>query len=531
MIRTRPGYRQVPPELDDFMGAQRRVAYKVVMFDLGGKGRGTTFELIISLLVLANTVVMALYYFESPEDDEYILYGSDDYLDLQKTEWRANLDRINDIFTAIFVLEMLLKLTAFGFRNYWRDSWNKFDVVVVFASLIMVAVDGFMGISVVPETYTNKMGEYMNFDPKTLRVMRVVKLVRVVRLLKGLAKYPRIQAATQLIDTLNNCIKHMLNVFGLWMLVTITFALMSMSLFGTIEFNDGEVYKYGVVNEYTNFSTFPQALAALFKVATLDNWTWLMRDVMAWQTASGQPPFAWAFFVLYLIVTAFLFLNIFTAIVMDQYDFTARVTSPPRSNGVERQIMTFNQASTLSEEWGFLDPNRTDFIDEWHIRDLLSRIGPPIGFPPDADRARQLRHLRRLELRMTGTSRQVHYVDFFISCAVLRYRQQWKPILDLDLSKIKGKLALELQLSFPTIMDRRLDDTGGLISAVQALYYLQGHYRGLQLRRMRNRGDWEAIRNYTTNRLEALERQAEKRQKEDEDSLKKAKGEVRRPMS
>ena len=70
MIRTRPGYRQVPPELDDFMGAQRRVAYKVVMFDLGGKGRGTTFELIISLLVLANTVVMALYYFESPEDDE-----------------------------------------------------------------------------------------------------------------------------------------------------------------------------------------------------------------------------------------------------------------------------------------------------------------------------------------------------------------------------------------------------------------------------------------------------------------------------
>ena len=53
-----------------------------------------------------------------------------------------------------------------------------------------------------------------------------------------------------------------------------------------------------------------------------------MRDVMKYQTSEGVPPFAWAFFVLYLIVTAFLFLNIFTAIVMDQYDFTARVTSP-----------------------------------------------------------------------------------------------------------------------------------------------------------------------------------------------------------
>ena len=50
---------------------------------------------------------------------------------------------------------------------------------------------------------------------------------------------------------------------------------------------------------------------------------------------------------------------------------------------------------------------------------------------------------------MTGTSRQVHYVDFFICCAVLRYRQQCKPLLDLDLSKLKGKLSLALQLAFP----------------------------------------------------------------------------------
>ena len=258
MIRTRPTYRQVPPELDDFMGAQRMVAYKIVMFDLDGTDRGTFFELIISLLVLANTVVMSLYYFESPEKGEYVEQGSDAFDDLQDTEWRATLDLINDGFTAVFVMEMLLKITAFGAKNYWRDPWNKFDVVVVFASLVMVAVDGFMGIAVVPETYTDMVGNYMNFDPKTLRVMRVVKLVRVVRLLKGLAKYPRIQAATQLIDTLNNCIKHMLNVFGLWMLVTITFALMSMSLFGHIDIQNGEVYHYGVIGEYTNFSSFTQ---------------------------------------------------------------------------------------------------------------------------------------------------------------------------------------------------------------------------------------------------------------------------------
>ena len=264
-----------------------------------------------------------------------------------------------------------------------------------------------------------------------------------------------------------------------------------------------------------------------FKVATLDNWSWLMRDIMAGQRAMDQPPFAWVMFVIYLVITAFLFLNIFTAIVMDQYDFTARVTSKPRSNGVERQIMTFNHASTISEEWSYLDPKQTDFIDETKVRGLLFKIGPPVGFKPDLPRDRQIRHLRRMELRMTGLSRQVHYVDFFISCAVLRYRLQRKPVTDLDLDKIRGKLSLEIALSFPTMEDPRLEDTGGLLSAVQAINFLQGQYRGLVLRRMRAAGDTEGIINFEENRRKQLERQAEARAREDEEaqrSMQKGKG-------
>jgi hypothetical protein len=84
-----------------------------------------------------------------------------------------------------------------------------------------------------------------------------------------------------------------------------------------------------------------------------------------------------------------------------RYDFTARVTSKARANGVQRQIMTFTQASTISEEWSYIDPFQTDFIDEVKVRKLLFKIGPPIGFTPGSDRAKQLRHLRRMELRMT----------------------------------------------------------------------------------------------------------------------------------
>ena len=335
-----------------------------------------------------------------------------------------------------------------------------------------------------------------------------------------LAKYERVQSITQLLDTLQNCIKHIINVFGLWLLVTVTFALMAMNLFGQIPYGSGEAYVYGVYGEFSNFASFTQSLSTLFKVATLDNWTWLMRDIMQGQRAAGEYPIAWVFFILYLIITAFLFLNIFTAIVMDQYDFTARVTSKPRPNGLERQVMTFNQASAISEEWSFLDPLNTGFIDEFKVRKLLTKIGPPVGFKEGLVKAMQLRHLRRMELRMTGMSMQVNYVDFFISCAVLRYRLQRKPVGDLDLKQIKGKLALEIQIAFPSISDKRLEDTGGLLSAVQAINYLQGQYRGLILRRMMAAGDKEGIMNYDENRLKQLERQAEARAREDDEAKK-----------
>jgi hypothetical protein len=232
---------------------------------------------------------------------------------------------------------------------------------------VQTCLDGFMGIKIVPQEYTNQLAEVLLFNPKTLRVLRVFRLVRVVRLLKGLARYERVQAVTQLLDTLQNCLAHIVNVFGLWVIVTVTFALMGMSLFGTIPFTDGEKLKYGVYGKYSNFSSFGQSMVTLFKVATLDNWVWLMRDIMQAQRSQGVFPFAWIFFFFYLVLTAFLFLNIFTAIVMDQYDFTARVTSKPRSNGLERQIMTFNQASTISEEWSYFDPMKTGFVDAYKV--------------------------------------------------------------------------------------------------------------------------------------------------------------------
>mmetsp|Transcript_59808 Transcript_59808/g.135318 ORF Transcript_59808/g.135318 Transcript_59808/m.135318 type:complete len:1220 (-) Transcript_59808:205-3864(-) len=522
MLRTRPGYQQLEPRPKESSAAQL-LCWKIVMFDLSGDGRGKTFELLISFLVMFQTALLALYYFEGPEpgSGEYILTSESEAIsELQQTVWATNLSLISDGLSAVFFCEMLIKLMAFGFADYWKDNWNRFDFLVVWSGVFNSVVDGFMGFTLVSSASVKQAQESLGFDPRTLRILRVARLVRVLRLLKGLNRYERIQAITQLVDTLQNCVLGALNVFGLWLVVTCTFALLALTLFGDVPF-DGD-YGYGAYGPYTNFSNFGQAMAALFKIATLDNWTWLMRDMMQAQRQVGETPSAWIFFLTYIFITAFLFLNIFTATVMEQYAFTARVTSKPR-NGVSKQILTFGEATKIAEEWAYLDPRRSGFVDELALRELLFRIGPPVGFKPDANRAMRLRHLRRMELRMTNTSREVHYVDFFLSCVVLRYRAQRKPVADLNLGAVRGKLVLSIGGAFPSINDPRIEDSMGCVVAVQAMEHMQAQYRAKILRRAFRAKDYEKILNATLVREAQITRRLEMEKREQEDALKASK--------
>ena len=307
-------------------------------------------------------------------------------------------------------------------------------------------------------------------------------------------------------------------------MVMFVFALILMNLYGTLPlYNNGKdrtdgyvAYTYGAFNVHNNFSNFAFSFATLLRVATLDNWTWLMHDIVE----AGHPEASFIF-IIFIIVAALLFLNLFTAIVMDQYEFTSRVTSPPLPNGTERQIITFSQASSIAEEWSWVDPHMQSYCDMDKIQKLLSRLEAPIGFGKNCPKHLQLRHLRKMELRMSER-RRVHYVDFFISCIILRYKQQKKPMSDLNLAGVDGNIAISIQTAFPTISDAEVFSTAGLMSANYAITFLQSQYRGLQLRRLRSAGDVEAIQNYSARIADAMLRQEAERKKKDEEDNKAA---------
>lgn len=143
------------------------------------------------LAILLNTFFMCIDYYGKSESMTTIL------------------NRANNFFVVFFLIEMLLKLSAYGFKYYWYVNWNKFDFIIVIMSLI--ALD------------ESLLDAY--FNPTALRIIRVARLFRMVKTNKGLKT---------LLKTLFLSIGNILNSGALLMLIFFTFTIAGMGLFGTI---------------------------------------------------------------------------------------------------------------------------------------------------------------------------------------------------------------------------------------------------------------------------------------------------------
>jgi hypothetical protein len=74
---------------------------------------------------------------------------------------------LNQIFTAIFTVEAIIRLLALGWRNYFKDGWNIFDFLIALGSVI--------GIFVSMSTSVQIRGT------STLRAFRILRLLRLLK--------------------------------------------------------------------------------------------------------------------------------------------------------------------------------------------------------------------------------------------------------------------------------------------------------------------------------------------------------------
>ena len=171
---------------------------------------------------------------------------------------------IDRIILAIFVAEIGLRMAVHRWR-FFTDPWSIFDTIVV-------------GIALVPAT-------------TGLSVLRALRILRVLRLISVVPSLKRV------IGALFEALPGMGSIVVLIALVFYVFSVMATKLFG------------GTFPDW--FGNIGASAYTLFQVMTLESWSMgIVRPVME------VYPFAWAFFVPFILLTSFVVLNLFIGIVV-----------------------------------------------------------------------------------------------------------------------------------------------------------------------------------------------------------------------
>src|SRR5688500_8794590 len=177
----------------------------------------------------------------------------------------------NDIILAIFIIEVVLKLAAVAprFGLYFGNGWNLFDFTVVLLSLI----------------------------PATEEYALVARLVRVLRVLRLISAVPQLRL---IIATLVRSIPSMGHVILLMSVIFYIYAVTGFHLFSEVD--------------EEHWGSLGAALLTLFQMVTLEGWV----EVMG-ATLDAQP-FAWLYFVSFILVGTFVVLNLFIAVVINNLE-------------------------------------------------------------------------------------------------------------------------------------------------------------------------------------------------------------------
>ena len=181
------------------------------------------------------------------------------------------LDLLNEIFLGIFVVELVLRLAAHGRRpqDFFRDPWSVFDFAVVAAAFL-------------PGVRENAT---------LLRLARMLRVVRVVRLLPDL-RVLLLAVARSLPPLLS-------------MTVLTTLILFVYGMVGWLLFGDEDPQAWGDIGE---------AMLTLFVLLTLENFPATLERGMAIH------PWSWVYFASFVLVAAFIVLNVLIGIVLNSME-------------------------------------------------------------------------------------------------------------------------------------------------------------------------------------------------------------------
>lgn len=147
-------------------------------------------------------------------------------------------DYVNHVFTGIFTLEAIIKITIYG-RQYFKEGWNVFDFVILAGTFMQI-------ISL--QVFNTEIGARATI----LRVFRIGRVLRIIKKAKSLSN---------IFNTLLVTLPSLANIGFLLFLLIIFYSILGVNLFAKVKIN-------GEMNSYANFQNFWNGFVTLIRCAT-----------------------------------------------------------------------------------------------------------------------------------------------------------------------------------------------------------------------------------------------------------------------
>ncbi|XP_067610873.1 voltage-dependent L-type calcium channel subunit alpha-1D isoform X8 [Pseudorca crassidens] len=297
------------------------------------------FEYMMFVLIMLNTLCLAMQHYE------------------QSKMFNDAMDILNMVFTGVFTVEMVLKVIAFKPKGYFSDAWNTFDSLIVIGSIVDVA-----------------LSEADNSEESNRISITFFRLFRVMRLVKLLSRGEGIRT---LLWTFIKSFQALPYVALLIAMLFFIYAVIGMQMFGKVAMRDNNQ-----INRNNNFQTFPQAVLLLFRCATGEAWQEIMLACLPGKLCDPESDynpgeeytcgsnFAIVYFISFYMLCAFLIINLFVAVIMDNFDYLTRDWS----------ILGPHHLDEFKRIWSEYDPEAKGRIKHLDVVTLLRRIQPPLGF-------------------------------------------------------------------------------------------------------------------------------------------------------
>ncbi|XP_074549972.1 sodium channel protein type 5 subunit alpha-like [Halichoeres trimaculatus] len=272
----------------------------------------------------------------------------------QRRVVKVVLEYADKIFTYIFILEMLLKWIAYGFKKYFTNYWCWLDFLIVDVSLVSLVA--------------NTLG-YSDFA--------AIKSLRTLRALRPLRALSRFEGMRVVVNALIGAIPSIMNVLLVCLIFWLIFSIMGVNLFagkfGRCVNRTGYIYESTFINNKSdcealndtsqfywtkvkvNFDNVGAGYLALLQVATFKGWMEIMYAAVDSRSVEEQPIkeinlYMYLYFVIFIIFGSFFTLNLFIGVIIDNFNQQKRKLGGQDIFMTEEQKKYYNAMKKLGSK-------------------------------------------------------------------------------------------------------------------------------------------------------------------------------------